>query len=636
MKSIMISLWTVEGQVLRKTIVPGRKLLVALIAVLTVGSMAGPLTRSAFGQTNGSGSLSALPTDAQGAVVPNGSAKLVNVAAGEAQTELSEQPVRARHAMVVTIHHLATDAGVQILHEGGNAIDAAVTVGFALAVVYPDAGNLGGGGFMLIHLANEKNTFIDYRERAPMAATANMYLDAKGNVIPGDSLYGYRASAVPSSVAGLVYAERKYGRLGLAKVMEPAIRLATDGFVLTQEEAQMLHDPHLAQFPDSHRIFQRDGNYYRAGEVIRQPELAATLRKIAADPGDFYHGAMARQIAAAIQQGGGLITVKDLAAYTVKERTPVYGTYHGYTIVSAPPPSSGGITLIEALNILKGFDLQKLGDRTPAEMHLVIEAYRRAFMDRNEYLGDPEYVKMPVAQMLSAKYAAAWRTSIDPHRATPSEDLKRPTGFLPPPPTMGQVRHEATDTTHYSITDAQGNAVAVTTTLNGSFGSRVTVPGLGFLLNDEMDDFASKQGAPNMFGLIQGPANSIAPGKRPLSSMTPTIVLKNGKVSFVLGSPGGSRIITTVANIFLSSADHGLNIQASVDAPRFHEQYLPDVVYLEPGFTAATIDSLRALGYTVAVGHHWSDGECIEVDPQTGDMEGGHDHRRDFGEAAGY
>ncbi|HUA99601.1 MAG TPA: gamma-glutamyltransferase [Terracidiphilus sp.] len=549
---------------------------------------------------------------------------------------LSEQPVRARHAMVVTVHHLATDAGIEVLRDGGNAIDAAVAVGFTLAVVYPFAGNLGGGGFMLIHLANGKNTFIDYRERAPFAATANMYLDAKGNVIPGASTIGYRAIAVPGSVAGLSYAEKKYGRLGLERVMEPAIRLATDGFVLTDEEARLLRDKHLADFPASRHIFQRDGDYYRAGDTFRRPEIAATLRQIAADPDDFYHGAMAHQIATAIQQGGGLVTVKDLAAYTAKERTPLLGTYHGYTIVAAPPPSSGGITLIEALNILKGYNLKRLGDRTPAEMHLLIEAYRRAFMDRNEYLGDPDYVKMPVAQMIGDKYAAAWRAGIDPDKATPSAELERPTGFLPPPPTMGEVRQEAPDTTHFSVIDAEGNAVAVTTTLNGAFGSRVTVPGLGFLLNDEMDDFTSKPGVPNMYGLIQGPANSIAPGKRPLSSMTPTMVLRHGKVRFVLGSPGGSRIITTVANILLSAADEGLNIQAAVDAPRFHQQYLPDVVFLEPGFSDATVAGLRARGYTLKIGGMWSDGECIEVDPKTGELEGGHDRRHDFGKAEGY
>jgi len=570
------------------------------------------------------------------AVAPALAAMVMQPCLAQQGPYLSEQPVRARHAMVVTIHHLATDAGVEVLREGGNAIDAAVAVGFALAVVYPFAGNLGGGGFMLIHLANGKNTFIDYRERAPFAATPDMYLDAKGNVIPGASAIGYRAIAVPGSVAGLAYAEKRYGRLGLQKVMEPAIRLASDGFVLTDEEAGLLHNRQLANFSESHRIFQRDGNFYRAGETFRRPELAATLRKISVDPDDFYHGEMARQIAAAIQQGGGLVTVKDLAAYTAKERTPVVGSYRGYTIVSAPPPSSGGITLIEALNILKGYNLKRLGDRTPAEMHLIIEAYRRAFMDRNEYLGDPDYVKMPMAQMIGEKYAAAWRAGIDPYKATPSADLHRPAGFLPPPPTMGDVRHEAADTTHFSVMDAEGNAVAVTTTLNGAFGSRVTVPGLGFLLNDEMDDFTSKQGVPNMYGLIQGPANSIAPGKRPLSSMTPTIVLKKGKVRFVLGSPGGSTIITTVANIFISSADEGLNIQAAVDAPRFHQQYLPDVVDLEPGFADATVAGLRARGYTLKIGRHWGDGECIAVDPKTGELEGGHDHGHDFGKAEGY
>ncbi|MGH9605013.1 MAG: gamma-glutamyltransferase [Terracidiphilus sp.] len=556
--------------------------------------------------------------------------------AAEKGAYLNDQPVRARHAMVVSVHHLATDAGVEILCEGGNAVDAAVAVGFALAVVYPFAGNLGGGGFMLVHLADGKNTFIDYRERAPLAATADMYLDSKGDVIPGASIVGYRAIGVPGSVAGLTYAEQKYGRLGLNKVMAPAIRYASEGFVLTAEEAALLHNRQLANFAESHRIFQRDGNYYRAGETFKRPEMARTLRRIEADPEDFYRGAMARQIAEAVKAGGGLITVKDLAAYTVKERAPIEGSYHGYTIVSAPPPSSGGIALMEALNILDGYNLKKLGDRTPAEMHLLIEAYRRAFMDRNAYLGDPDYVKMPVAEMTSRKYAAAWRKTIAPERATASADLVRPAGFLPAPPTMSDVRHEAADTTQFSVMDAEGDAVSVTTTLNGAFGSRVTVPGLGFLLNDEMDDFDSKTGVPNMFGLIQGPANSIAPGKRPLSSMTPTIVLKKGKVRFVLGSPGGARIITTVANIFISSADEGLNIQASVDAPRFHQQYLPDVVYMEPGFADGTVEGLKARGYALKIGGHWSDGECIAVDPKNGELEGGHDDRHDFGKSEGY
>ena len=542
--------------------------------------------------------------------------------------------------MVVSVHHLATDAGVEMMRDGGNAVDAAVATGFALAVVDPEVGNLGGGGFMLIHFSAGpnagKNTFLDFRERAPLAATANMYLDAKGNVIPNASITGYKAVGVPGSVAGLVYAERKYGQLTLPRVMEPAIRLASEGFVLSTEEAQALHASNLSQFPVSRRIFQRDGKFYQPGEFFRQPELAATLRAIAANPDDFYHGAIAKKLAADIQKGGGLITLNDLARYTVKEQTPVTGTYRDYTIVSAPPPSSGGIVLIEALNILEGYNLSRWSDRSPEEMHLILEAFRRAFKDRNDYLGDPDYVTMPVTQLLSKKYAAAWRNSIRNDEATPSSELERPAGFLPPPPTMDQVRHESTETTHYSVIDPEGNAVAVTYTLNGGFGSGVTAAGLGFLLNDEMDDFASKQGVPNMFGLIQGPANSIAPGKRPLSSMTPTIVLENGKVRFVLGSPGGSRIITTVANIFLSAADEGLNIQQAVDAPRFHTQYLPDVVYLEPGFPDATINRLRAMGYSLQVQGRWSDGECIAVDPVTGELLGGHDHRHNFGKAAGF
>jgi gamma-glutamyltranspeptidase/glutathione hydrolase len=548
----------------------------------------------------------------------------------------NDQPVREPHAMVVTIHHLATDAGVEVLKEGGNAVDAAVSVGFALAVVHPAAGNIGGGGFMLIHQHSGKNIFIDYREKAPLAATANMYLDAQRNVIPNASIVGYRAIGVPGSVAGLVHAEQKYGRLNLQKVMAPAIRLAADGFVLTSEEARELHDKILTGFPASKQTFQRDGNFYQTGETFRQPELAETLRHIAADPSGFYHGAMAHQIAAAVQAGGGLITAEDMARYTVKEREPVLGDYHGYTVVSAPPPSSGGVALIEMLNILDGYNLRPLGDRTPEEMHLVVESFRRAYMDRTNYLGDPDYVKIPIDALISKKYGEAWRASILPDKASPSASLERPAGFLPPPPTMSDVRQEAVDTTHYSVMDADGDAVAVTTTLNGGFGSGVTVPGLGFLLNDEMDDFASKQGIPNMFGLIQGPSNAIAPGKRPLSSMTPTIILKDGKVAMVLGSPGGGRIITTVANIFLSVADEGLNIQQAVDAPRFHHQDMPDILYLEPGFAPATLQGLRNAGYSLKIGGHWSDGECIAVDPATGMLQGGQDHRNHFGEAAGY
>jgi len=545
---------------------------------------------------------------------------------------LHEQPVRASHGMVVSVHHLASDAGLDVLREGGNAVDAAVATGFALAVAHPAAGNLGGGGFLLLRTHDGLATFIDFREKAPLAATETMYQDASGNVLPETSLLssviGYRSIATPGSVAGLVYAERKYGKLGLKRVMDPAIKMAKEGFVLTAEEAEELSDPDLAQFPDSKRIFQRDGNLYKEGEVFAQPALAVTLQRIAADPDSFYHGAIARELIDELHKGGALLTLDDLAQYTVVERAPITGSFHNYTVISAPPPSSGGIVLVSALNILEGFDLAKLGDRTPAFMHLIAEAYRRAYMDRAGYLGDPDYNSIPVAELISKAYAQAWRAGINPASTTASAALVRPAGFLPPAPTTaGRRKPESHDTTHYSVT----------TTLNDSFGSHVTVGSLGFLLNDEMDDFAAKLGVPNIYGLIQGPANAIAPGKRPLSSMTPTIVLEDGKLRFVLGSPGGARIITTVANIFLSVAESGLNIQQAVDAPRFHHQYLPDKLYLEPGFTHETIAGLHALGYEIQVAEgHWSNGECISIDPKTGELTAGQDHRSHYGKAAGY
>ena len=545
---------------------------------------------------------------------------------------LDEQPVRAAHGMVVSVHHLASDAGLDVLREGGNAVDAAVATGFALAVVHPAAGNLGGGGFMLLRTHDGHATFIDYREKAPLAATETMYQDAHGNVFPADSpessIIGYRSIATPGSVAGMVYAERKYGKLGLARVMAPAIQLAENGFVLTAEEAHELTDPYLARFPDSKRIFQRDGNLYKEGETFKQPELARTLQRIAADPDDFYHGKIAHELVDELHKGGALLTLEDLAQFTVVERAPVTGSFHNYTVISAPPPSSGGIVLLSALNILEGYDLAKLGDRNPASIHFITEAYR----------GDPDYNPIPVTQLTSKKYAEAWRAGIDPNLATPSASLVRPAGFLPPAPkTPGQYHHESDQTTHYSVVDSEGNAVSVTTTLNNSFGSHVTAGSLGFLLNDEMDDFASKMEVPNMFGLIQGPANAIAPGKRPLSSMTPTIVLEDGKLRFVLGSPGGARIITTVANIFLSAAEGGLNIQQAVDAPRFHHQYQPDKLYLEPGFTPETVAALQARGYTLSISErHWSNGECIAVDPKTGELSAGQDQRSHYGKAAGY
>src|SRR4051794_9111095 len=428
------------------------------------------------------------------------------------------QLVRAPHAMVATVHREASQVGVAIMKQGGNAVDAAVAVGFALAVVHPQAGNLGGGGFMLFRNAKGELHFVDYREKAPAAATAKMYVDEKGNVIPGLSTIGYRAIGVPGSVAGLAYPQQHWAKLPLAKVIAPAIKLARDGYVLAASDAADLKDPELAKFPASRRIFQRDGKYYQTSEILKQSELAATLERIAKNPDDFYHGTLAREIAAAMQKGGGLITEKDLADYEVKERQPIHGTYRGYDVYSAPPPSSGGIVMVEALNILEGYELGRMGRGSQAE-HLTIEAYRRAFYDRAEFLGDPDYSRIPVAQLIDKKYGAAWRSSLNPDRASLSQNLKRPAEFnqleryAETHPLVVPIK-EPENTTHYSVVDPEGNAVAVTTTLNDSFGSRVTVEGLGFLMNNEMDDFASAPGVPNMYGLIQGPANAVGPGKR--------------------------------------------------------------------------------------------------------------------------
>jgi gamma-glutamyltranspeptidase/glutathione hydrolase len=553
------------------------------------------------------------------------------------------RPTHAPHAIVTSVHELASRAGIEMLRAGGNAVDAAVATGFALAVVHPQAGNLGGGGFLLLRLANGKTHFIDFREKAPAAATENMYLDAQGNVIPDSSkdssVVGYKSAGVPGTVAGLVYAEKQYGKLSIEKVIAPAIKLARDGFPLAYEDAQDLKDDeYLAQFPESKRIFLRDGNYYQPGEIFKQPELAHTLERLAKDPDEFYHGAMARELAAAIHQGGGLISAADLAAYEVKEREPVRGTYRGYDIIGAPPPSSGGVALIEVLNILEGFDLAKLGNRSAAVIHLTSEAFRRAFYDRTDFMGDPDFAQVPVAQLIDKRYAAAWRDSIDLNHASVSKDLKRPSIFnelervAKSRPT---ALREPQNTTHYSVVDAEGNAVAVTTTLNDSFGSRITIKGLGFLLNDEMDDFAAKQGVPNAYGLIQGPANAIGPGKRPLSAMTPTIVLKDGKLFLVLGSPGGPTIITTVVNILLGVIDFSLDIQEAVNAPRFHNQWLPDEILVEDRLSPDTMNVLRSKGHKLNVEHFWGDGECIMIDPKSGERLGASDGRNN-GKAVGY
>jgi gamma-glutamyltranspeptidase/glutathione hydrolase len=559
------------------------------------------------------------------------------------------RPTHAQKAMVVSIHPEASQAGVEILRKGGNAVDAAVATGFALAVVHPAAGNIGGGGFMLVRMADGTVHFLDYREKAPKAATRNMYLDAQGNVIPDASLVGYKAVGVPGSVAGLVYAQQHWGKLPLKTVMEPAIRLAKDGMRLTYEEAQGMHFEWNSQskqpeprvfLGEAKRIFQRDGNFYQAGDTFRQPELARTLERIAAKPDDFYKGSMAREFAADEQSHGGLITAEDLADYEVKERQPIRGSYRGYEIFSAPPPSSGGITLVEALNILEGYDLGRMGNRSADAIHVTAEAFRRAFFDRAEFLGDPDFSQLPVAQLIDKKYATAWRESLDMTKASSSKELHRPSGFGELDRQAAEhspyVGPEKNNTTHYSVVDEAGNAVAVTTTLNDSFGARVTAGELGFLLNDEMDDFTSKPGVPNMYGLIQSEANAIGPGKRPLSAMAPTIVTKNGKLFLVLGSPGGPRIITTVANILMGVIDYGLDIQQAVNAPRFHHQWEPDAIFVENvGISPDTLKLLRARGHDVREEGYWSDGECIEVDPKTGELLGAPDGRSG-GKAEGY
>jgi gamma-glutamyltranspeptidase/glutathione hydrolase len=552
------------------------------------------------------------------------------------------RPEVAEHGMVASVHELASRAGVEIMQAGGNAIDAAVATAFALAVVHPAAGNLGGGGFMLIRMKDGATHFLDFREKAPAKATATMYQDAQGNVIPNLSVIGYKAVGVPGSVKGLVYAEEHFGKLGLKRVIAPAIRLAHDGYALSWNNARLMtEDKAMAEFPDTRRIFQNDGKGWHQNDIFKQPELARTLARIAAAPDDFYTGKMAHELADFMQKGGGLITAEDLAHYEVKDRTPVQGTYRGLEVISAPPPSSGGIALLEVLNILEGYDLGKAGLDSAESIHLITEAYRRAFYDRAQFLGDPEFSDVPVLQLTDKNYAVAWRSSIQPVQATNSRTLQRPptstalARYVAAHPVVAPVK-ESTQTTHYSVVDADGNAVAVTTTLNAYFGSRVTIGSLGFLLNDEMDDFSSKPGAPNMFGLIQGDANAVGPNKRPLSAMTPTIVLKEGKLWLVLGTPGGPTIITTVANILTGVADYGLDIQQAVNAPRFHEQWLPDRIMMERNrFSPDTLVLLKERGNDITFGGV-GDGECIEIDLDSGRRLGASDARNETGKAVGY
>ncbi len=516
------------------------------------------------------------------------------LASGLAMNLPARDPVRAAHAMVVSEEPFATDVGVSILKSGGNAVDAAVAVGFALAVTHPFAGNLGGGGFMLIRLADGRTTFIDFRERAPGKATHDMYLDAAGNATR-DSIEGWRSAGVPGTVRGFDLALSKYGRKHWAEVIQPAIGLASKGVPLSYAEARSFQDSKsLAADPESRRIFQKNGADLHPGDLLVQPELAATLKRLEnGGAKEFYEGETAHRFAAEMAGHGGLISEADLKEYRVVERVALTGAYRGvygnYTIIAAPLPSSGGVGMLQMLGMLEGSGYQKSGAGSAASIHYVAEVMRRYFADRNTYLGDSDFVKAPMAKLLDPAYLKSRRASIDPNHATPSEQLG---AGLP-------AGHESLETTHYSVVDAEGNAVAVTYTLNGAYGNGITVPGLGFLLNNEMDDFTSKPGSPNMFGLVQGEANSIAPGKRPLSAMTPTIVLRDGKLFMTLGAPGGPRIPTSVLQAFLNVADFGMNVQDAVDAPRFHHQWKPDVLYVEHGISPDTIALLKAKGHTI-------------------------------------
>ncbi|MDQ0586891.1 gamma-glutamyltransferase [Variovorax paradoxus] len=516
------------------------------------------------------------------------------LAGASASNAASQAPVAAEHGMVVSAQHLATKVGVDVLKRGGNAVDAAVAVGYALAVVYPAAGNLGGGGFMTVQLADGRKTFLDFREKAPLAATANMYLDKDGNVVKGLSTNGHLAVGVPGTVSGMEYAREKYGTMKRDQLIAPSIQLAEKGFALEQGDIDMLRTSTNDFKKDavSGAIFLNKSEPFAVGQKLVQKDLAKTLRAVSAKGVDgFYKGWVGQAIVASSQAGKGIITQADLDQYKTRELAPVECDYRGYRVVSAPPPSSGGVIICEMLNILEGYPLKDLGFRSAEAVHYQIEAMRHAYVDRNSYLGDPDFVKNPLDRLLDKGYAEKIRAAIDPKKAGVSKDIK-----------PGVAPHEGSNTTHYSITDQQGNAVSVTYTLNDWFGAKVTADKTGVLLNNEMDDFTAKIGVPNMYGLVQGEANAIAPGKRPLSSMSPTIVSKDGKPVFVVGTPGGSRIITAVLHTILNVVDYGMNVQEAVDSPRFHQQWLPDVTNVETfAISPDTRKILTDMGHNLGV-----------------------------------
>ena len=522
-------------------------------------------------------------------------------------------PVAARNGMVATQEKHATRAGVEILRQGGNAVDAAVAVGFAMAVTHPQAGNIGGGGFMLVHLAASNRTIaIDYRETAPAAMTRDVFLDEKGEADPKKSRDSALGVGVPGTVAGLALAHERYGsgKFTLAQLIAPAIALARVGFAVEDDLADSLPRalPRLARWPASAKIFLKgDGTPLGRGDTLVQSELALSLQAIAdAGPRTFYQGSLAEKIVTAVKQSSGLMTLDDLKNYRAIERPVVRGTYRGYDIASMPPPSSGGVHLVQILNILEGFPLHDLGAESAATLHLLIEAMKPAYADRAEFLGDPAFVKVPLAGLVSKRYAAEQRKAIDPDRARPADTIKPGT----------PAAYESDNTTHFSVIDRDGNAVANTYTLNFSYGLGLVADGTGILLNNELDDFAAKAGAPNAYGLIGGDANAPGPGKRPLSSMAPTIVSRDGRVVLVTGTPGGSRIITTVLQVILNVVDHRMNIAEAVAAPRIHHQWLPDRVFTERGLSPDTIRLLEAKGHRMVATATSGSANSILVTPE--------------------
>lgn len=549
----------------------------------------------------------------------------------------SQVPVGAEHGMVVSAHHLASDAGVEVLKEGGNAVDAAIAVAYALAVTFPEAGNIGGGGFMTVRLADGRTSFIDFRETAPAAATPTMYQDKAGKVIPLLSTRGHKAVGVPGTVAGLELARAKFGTLPRARLMASAISLARDGFVMDQGDATFLAEgaEDFAKDPASAAVFLDSGKPFEKGHRFVQADLGRMLQLIADKGADaFYKGEIADKIAASSKAHGGILTKADFAAYRAIERAPLECDYRGYHVISAPPPSSGGVVVCETLNILSAYPMGELGWHSAQNVHYLTEALRRAFHDRNVNLGDPGFVKADVAKFISPDYAAQLRGGISADKATPSVSLGVP----------GQS-HEGASTTHFSIVDAAGNAVSFTYTLNDWFGARVTADGTGILLNDEMDDFSSKPGAPNMYGLVEGTNNAIAPGKRPLSSMTPTIVTRDGKLVMVVGTPGGSHIPTGVLQVMLNVIDHGMTVTEATDAARIHAQWLPDVIFWEPNaLSAETRAALEAKGHKLEPMRYWNQIAAILVggpalgQPPVGRdrLYGAIDPRLPVGSVAGY